>query len=260
MLSMRQQPFWRLLSGQDCFEIRDSALLPSIGGTVTTAKHLRTGADLVHVSCAEDPENYFGICFRTIPEDDTGILHMLEHMVLEGSDKYPIRHGFKEIHKRSIATMLSAFTGGDRTVYHCGSLYQEDYFNLISYLMDAVFHPLLGRDAFLQEGYRLDLAIPGDISSELIHTGVVYNEMKGVEGWPDGQMAREIDRRLYPRGTYGFCAAGCSASIPGSTRERILAAHRRFYQPVNSCLFLFTQQPFGRMADFLGSSEICVHG
>ncbi|MCK5034980.1 MAG: insulinase family protein, partial [Candidatus Sabulitectum sp.] len=183
------------------FQILESKFIASVRSTVTRAIHTESGAELVHVHCEEERENFFAACFKTPPSDHTGVPHIIEHTVLNGSEKYPVKDPFMEMVKSSMATFINAMTYGDRTLYPCGSLNEKDFRNLVSVYMDAVFHPLLKEEFFLQEGYRLDFEEPGNIESPLIHNGVVYNEMKGAYSDPDSYIERELTRFLYPDGS-----------------------------------------------------------
>ncbi len=233
------------------FKICESKYLASLRGTVTRAIHTKTGAELVHISCSDERENFFAACFRTTPEDDKGIPHILEHIVLEGSKKYPMANAFLEVMKTSMATMLGGATWGDRTVYPCGSLNDEDFLNLTDFLMDAVFHPLLKEESFLKEGYRLEFRESGNPDSDLIHTGIVYNEMKGIENSDDGEVFRKTYQCLFPEGSCGKLSGGESRSIPSSTYKEIKDFHEKYYHPANSILFMLTHLPFEEIASFL---------
>lgn len=136
------------------------------------AKHLHIARD--------DPNNVFAVTFRTTPEDSTGVAHILEHLALCGSNRYPVRDPFMKMLSRSLATFMNAFTGCDFTMYPFSTQNIKDYYNLMSVYLDAVFHPCLRYLDFLQEGWRLEHSNIDDPSSPLILKGVVFNEMKGV--------------------------------------------------------------------------------
>lgn len=230
------------------FDIIERRYIPGIRSTVTLAENPSGGAKLVHLLCDEEREHFFGACFRTPPEDDTGLPHIIEHTVLNGSARYPVKDPFMEMVKSSMATYINAATHGDRTVYPCGSLNRTDFLNLISVYMDAVFNPLLKEEFFLQEGYRLEM----DESGSLLHSGVVYNEMKGVYSDPDSCIERDIARTLYPLGTCGRDSGGDPRALTGLTYGRFKAFHEAHYTPDNCCLFTLTGIPFEEMAEFLG--------
>lgn len=233
---------------EHCFHIKNSSFLPSIRSTVTQAVHRPTGALLVHLDCPEERENFFAACFRTPPADDTGVPHIIEHSVLNGSWKYPVKDPFMEMVKSSMATFINAMTYGDRTVYPCGSLNRKDFRNLVSVYMDAVFHPLLKEESFMQEGYRLDYSRE---SGKLVHNGVVYNEMKGAYTDPDSLMEREIARLLYPGGSCGKDSGGDPPAVAGLTWEAFRDYYESHYTPDNCCLFALTSIPFDEFAGFM---------
>jgi Zn-dependent M16 (insulinase) family peptidase len=239
------------MSHNSSFRILRSEDVPSVRSTVTKAVHLKNGAEFIHVHCSEERENFFSICFKTPPPDDSGVPHIIEHTVLSGSEKYPVKDPFMGMVKSSMATFINAMTFGDRTIYPCGSLNEKDFHNLISIYMDAVFHPLLKEDFFLQEGYRMDFEKPGDISSALVHNGVVYNEMKGAYSDPDSYIERELSRLLYPQGSCGKDSGGDPLSIPSLTYSQFSKFHSDHYHPSNCCVFTLTKMPFQEMAEFL---------
>ena len=236
------------------FKIIQSKFIPSVRSTVTRAVHKESGAELVHVCCEEERENFFSACFKTPPTDDTGIPHIIEHTVLNGSDKFPVKDPFMEMVKSSMATFINAMTYGDRTLYPCGSLNEKDFRNLISVYMDAIFHPLLKEESFMQEGYRLDFEEPGNSESPLVHNGVVYNEMKGAYSDPDSYIERELTRHLYPDGSCGRDSGGDPLAIPSLTYERFKKFYTDHYHPSNCCLFTLTKIPFLEMSEFLGKT------
>lgn len=236
------------------FKILESKFIASVRSTVTRAIHTESGAELVHVHCEEERENFFAACFKTPPSDHTGVPHIIEHTVLNGSEKYPVKDPFMEMVKSSMATFINAMTYGDRTIYPCGSLNEKDFRNLVSVYMDAVFHPLLKEEFFLQEGYRLDFEDPGNIEGPLIHNGVVYNEMKGAYSDPDSYIERELTRFLYPDGSCGKDSGGDPLAIPSLTFEQFRKFHTDHYHPSNCCLFTLTKIPFPEMAEFLGKA------
>ncbi len=242
------------MNQESSFKILQSEFIPSVRSTVTRAVHTASGAEFVHVHCEEERENFFAACFKTPPTDDTGVPHIIEHTVLNGSDKYPVKDPFMEMVKSSMATFINAMTYGDRTLYPCGSLNEKDFRNLISIYMDAVFHPLLKEEFFLQEGYRLDFEEPGNIESPLIHNAVVYNEMKGAYSDPDSYIERELARFLYPDGSCGKDSGGDPLAIPSLTYEQFKKFHADHYHPSNCCLFTLTKIPFEEMAAFLGEA------
>jgi presequence protease len=233
------------------FVISERRHLEAIRSTVTIAAHKDLETLMVHLDCPGERENFFAAGFRTPPEDDSGIPHIIEHTVLCGSKKYPVKDPFMEMVKSSMATYINAITYGDRTLYPCGSLNTTDFLNLVSVYMDAVFNPLMTREHFMQEGHRLDFADPGNVNSPLIHSGVVYNEMKGAYSDSDSIIEREISRALFPEGTCGKDSGGDPGSVAKLTHRQIMDFYRGHYHPGNCCLFTLTGIPFDEMASIL---------
>ncbi|MDR2391394.1 MAG: insulinase family protein [Planctomycetota bacterium] len=197
-------------------------------------RHEKSGARLLHLA-ADDPEKLFAVAFRTPPPDDSGLPHIIEHSVLCGSRRYPVKDPFVELLKTSLATFLNAFTYPDRTIYPCASLNSRDFHNLVRVYCDAVFFPLLSEDHFLQEGRHLEFP-PG---GRPFFKGVVYNEMRGVYSSPDSIMDRHIQRILFDSNAYGLDYGGDPGRIPGLTYRQYLDFHKTFYHPSNAWLFSY---------------------
>jgi Zn-dependent M16 (insulinase) family peptidase len=197
--------------------------------------HAKTGAQLLFLS--NDNENkVFGIAFRTPPSDSTGVAHILEHSVLCGSRKYPVKEPFVELLKGSLQTFLNAFTYPDKTCYPVASQNIQDFHNLIEVYLDAVFYPRLTPHIFEQEGWHLELE---NHDKPLSYKGVVFNEMKGAYSSPDSLLAEESIRSLFPDNAYGFDAGGDPKHIPKLTFERFRAFHQRYYHPSNARIYFY---------------------
>ena len=195
-------------------------------------RHDRTGARLL--SLVNDDENkVFGISFRTPPADSTGVAHILEHSVLCGSRKYPVKEPFVELLKGSLQTFLNAFTYPDKTCYPVASQNIKDFYNLIDVYLDAVFHPRLTPEVFGQEGWHYEVDADGTLSIQ----GVVYNEMKGAYASPDGLLSEYSQQSLFPDTTYGLDSGGNPERIPELTFEQFLNFHRRYYHPSNAFIY-----------------------
>ncbi len=220
------------------FTIKSVTPIPDIKAMAYQAVHDKTGAELLHVHC-HDEENMFSVGFRTPPEDSTGVAHILEHCVLAGSEKYPVKDAFNELGKRTLNTFLNAMTWPDRTVYPVCSPVKADYFNLASVYADLVFHPLITKQTFQREGHHLRVAEPDNKDSALEISGVVFNEMKGVYGSPDSFVGRRLNRLLLPDTPYGVDSGGDPAVIPDLTYEQFVAFHKRFYSPSNARFLLY---------------------
>ncbi|HDQ41361.1 MAG TPA: peptidase M16 [Desulfonatronum sp.] len=214
------------------FEPLHVAWIAELHSTAHLFKHRKTGARFL--SLVNDDENkVFGITFRTPPDDSTGIAHILEHSVLCGSRKYPVKEPFVELLKGSLQTFLNAFTYPDKTCYPVASQNLKDFYNLIDVYLDAVFYPRLTSEIFAQEGWHYKVAENGSLSIQ----GVVYNEMKGAYASPDGLLAEYSQQSLFPETAYGLDSGGHPEHIPNLTHDQFLNFHRRYYHPSNAFIF-----------------------
>ena len=226
--------------------IKRIVALEKINSVFYELEHLTTGARHVHVS-REDAENTFSVAFKTVPVDSTGVAHILEHTVLCGSHRFPVRDPFFSMLKRSLSTFMNAFTASDWTMYPFSTQNQKDFFNLMDVYLDAAFFPKLEDLSFKQEGHRLE--IEGDFESgdpdrfHLVYKGVVYNEMKGAMSSPDQVMVRSIQKHLYPSTTYHFNSGGDPAEIPTLTCGQLKKFHRRHYHPSNAFFYTYGNLP-----------------
>ncbi|XP_057963754.1 presequence protease 1, chloroplastic/mitochondrial-like [Malania oleifera] len=200
-------------------------------------KHKRTGAEVMSVS-NDDENKVFGIVLRTPPKDSTGIPHILEHSVLCGSRKYPLKEPFVELLKGSLHTFLNAFTYPDRTCYPVASTNTKDFYNLVDVYLDAVFFPKCVKDfqTFQQEGWHYEL---NDPSEHISYKGVVFNEMKGVYSQPDSILGRTAQQALFPDNTYGVDSGGDPKVIPKLTFEEFKEFHQRYYHPGNARIWFY---------------------
>lgn len=234
---MTQHGF-ELIRTQDVAELKARAHL---------YRHLKTGAELLSIE-VDDENKVFGITFRTPPGDSTGVAHILEHSVLCGSRKYPTKEPFVELLKGSLQTFLNAFTYPDKTCYPVASQNLQDFYNLIDVYLDAVFHPLLTRHTFEQEGWHHELE---RADAPLDYKGVVFNEMKGVYSSPDSLLVEYAQRSLFPDTTYGVDSGGDPERIPDLTYEQIRAFHARYYHPSNARIFFYGDDDPARRLEFL---------
>jgi len=232
------------------FRLIEQVELPELGGVGRRWVHERTGARLLHLDVGDD-EHLFCAAFRTPPPDDTGLPHILEHTVLCGSRKYPVKDPFVELLKSSLATFLNAITWPDRTIYPCASTNARDFMNLISVYCDAVFHPLLKKEHFQQEGYHYALREPCNLDSELTIVGIVFNEMKGAYSTLDGLIERTTESGLFPDTAAGRDSGGWPEAIPSLTYERFVEFHRAHYHPSNAYFFLYTSWDPSPYLEFL---------
>src|SRR5690348_8061126 len=199
--------------------------IPEINATARLFTHDKTGARLL--SLTNDDENKcFGINFRTPPADSTGIAHIMEHSVLCGSRKYPVKDPFVQLMKGSLNTFLNAFTYPDKTCYPVASQNLRDFYNLIDVYLDAVFHPRITRATLEQEGWHYELE---RLDAPLIYKGVVFNEMKGSYSSPDAVLYEWSRRSLFPQSVYGIDSGGDPRHIPDLTYAGFKAFHERYY-------------------------------
>ncbi len=212
------------------------------------ARHYRHdghGTEVLHLWC-EDPNKVFMIFFMTPPEDSTGLPHILEHMVLCGSKRFPLKEPFRELLKGSMYTFLNAFTYPDRTCYPVASKHPTDFLNLIEVYLDAVFNPLLSKESFYQEAWHL---IPGESKLQ----GVVYSEMKGAYSSPEHLLQNLSLRSLYPGYVYGYDSGGDPKEIPSLDHQTLVSFHRRYYTPTNSKILLYGNLDIKQVMELLES-------
>lgn len=205
-------------------------------------RHQVTGAQHFHLA-SDDAHNAFMVAFRTVPSDSTGVAHILEHTVLCGSEKYPVRDPFFMMIRRSLNTFMNAFTSSDWTAYPFASLNQKDYFNLLDIYLDAVFFPNIHPLDFAQEGHRFDFETPGDAQSPLVYKGVVFNEMKGAMSSPTSTLWQAFTTAMFPTVTYHFNSGGEPVDIPNLTHEQLVEFHQRHYHPSNAVFFTYGNIP-----------------
>ncbi len=198
-------------------------------------RHIKTGAELLSL-VNDDGNKVFGITFKTPPPDSTGVAHILEHSVLCGSKKFPVKEPFVELIKGSLQTFLNAFTYPDKTCYPVASQNLKDFYNLIDVYLDAVFSPLLTPLIFQQEAWHYEMENPG---SDIICKGVVFNEMKGAYSSPDSLLAHYSQQSLFPDTTYGLDSGGDPKKIPDLSYKQFKNFHARFYHPSNSKIYFY---------------------
>ena len=184
-------------------------------------------------------EKVFMVAFRTIPEDSTGVAHILEHTALCGSKKYPVRDPFFMMIRRSLNTFMNAFTSSDWTAYPFATLNDKDFKNLLSVYLDSSFFPNLDKLDFFQEGHRLEFKEENNIDSELEIKGVVFNEMKGAMSSISSQLWHGMSKHLYDSSTYKHNSGGDPESIIDLTHEYLVDFHKKHYHPSNATFFTF---------------------
>jgi len=219
------------------YELIKKERLEDIGADGYLYKHIKSGATLAVVH-NEDTNKVFDITFRTPIYNNTGVPHILEHSVLCGSKKYPVKDPFVELVKGSLNTFLNAMTYPDKTSYPVASYNDKDFANLCDVYMDSVFNPNIyeHEEIFLQEGWTYEMT---GKDAPLTINGVVYNEMKGAFSDPDSVVSSEIERNLYPDTTYGYESGGDPDFIPELTYEDFIAFHKKYYHPSNSYIYFY---------------------
>ncbi|WP_320043404.1 insulinase family protein [uncultured Desulfobacter sp.] len=232
------------------YRIKQVSPLPAINAHLIQLVHEKTKAVHIHIA-NEDKENTFGVFFRTVPTDSTGVAHILEHTVLCGSEKYKVRDPFFSMLKRSLSTFMNAFTASDWTMYPFSTQNKKDYFNLMDVYLDAAFFPDIDYLSFKQEGHRLELEPGENGEPELVYKGVVYNEMKGAMSSPAQVMSRALLKGLYPDTTYANNSGGEPADIPKLTYEGLKAFHATYYHPSNSYFYTYGDLPLEESLTFI---------
>ncbi|MCL2415485.1 MAG: insulinase family protein, partial [Defluviitaleaceae bacterium] len=200
-------------------------------------EHNHSGAKIVYLK-SDDENKVFSAAFKTPPEDDTGSPHILEHCVLNGCEKYPIKDPFNELSKGSLYTFLNAMTYPDKTLYPIASCNHADFFNLMDVYLSSVFFPMIyeRKVTFLQEGWHYQLQNRDD---ELEYNGIVYNEMKGANSDPYDLLETCMLKALFPDTFYAYEYGGNPNHIPELTYEQFLDFHKKYYHPQNSLLFFY---------------------
>lgn len=219
----------------DAFELVREQQIPEVNSLARLYRHKKTGAEIL--SLLNDDENkVFGITFKTPPEDSTGVAHILEHSVLCGSRKYPVKKPFVELLKGSLHTFLNAMTFADKTAYPVASQNLQDFYNLVDVYLDAVFFPLITEDTFRQEGWHYELEAS---QAPITYKGVVFNEMKGAYSSASAVLSKVSQLSLYPDSTYGVNSGGDPKAIPDLSYEYFKDFHAKYYHPSNARIVFY---------------------
>lgn len=220
------------------FELIEARDIPEINTKARLFQHVRTGARLL--SLENDDENKsFAITFKTPPDDDTGLPHILEHTVLTGSRKYPTKEPFVELLKTSLQTFLNAMTADDMTLYPVASTNLQDFYNLVDVYLDAVFYPTITPEKLKQEGWHYENETLEDADTPLIYKGVVFNEMKSVMSTPDYVMGHHSQASILPDTPYARNSGGDPRVIPQLTFEQFKQFHETYYHPSNAFITFY---------------------
>lgn len=236
------------------YRLVEQEKIVSANGQGILLEHVKTGAK-VFVLSNDDENKVFNIIFRTPPADDTGLPHVLEHSVLCGSRKYPVKDPFVELAKGSLNTFLNAMTYPDKTMYPVASCNAKDFRNLSDVYLDAVFYPNIYSDGRIlqQEGWHYEL---DDINKDVTLNGVVYNEMKGASSSAEQVLFRQIQAALFPDHPYGKDSGGDPEAIPNLTQEQFETFHSTFYHPSNSYIFLYGDFDVEEQLDWLDTAYL----
>jgi hypothetical protein len=215
--------------------------LEHLEGAYLELEHQRTGARHIHIECSDD-NNGFAVFFPTPPTDSTGVAHILEHVVLAGSQRFPVRDPFFSMTRRSLSTFMNALTGSDWTMYLFSTRNAKDFMNLLQVYLDASFFPRLSEDSFKQEGVRFEFEQADDPKSGLRYKGVVFNEMKGALATPGAAVDRAVGKTLFAGLPYEYVSGGDPRDIPNLTAEKLRNFHARYYHPSNARFYTYGNQ------------------
>ncbi|GAB4184572.1 MAG: insulinase family protein [Simkaniaceae bacterium] len=219
--------------------------------TLIELTHEICGASVMHIA-ADDKENLFCLSFKTLPDSSNGAPHILEHTVLCGSKKFPVKDPFFAMSRRSMNTFMNALTGADFTCYPAASQVKQDFYNLLDVYLDAVFHPKLDIKSFWQEGHRLALKDPENIEdSPLEFQGIVFNEMKGSLSSADSRLWNFLMKQLVPDLPYSHNFGGDPKEIPTLTHRQLKDFHKKYYHPSHCLFFFYGSFPLSGHLEFL---------
>lgn len=253
-----------LVPGTTChdFAVERCETVPELDSDAYVLRHIASGARLLYLAC-DDENKAFAIGFKTPPADSTGVFHILEHSVLCGSAKFPVKEPFVDLIKSSMQTFLNAMTYPDKTIYPVATTNEQDLYNLMDVYLDAVFNPAIYTKPtiFEQEGWHYELDLPEGAESEgsaarlregtLRYNGVVFNEMKGALSDPMSVLDDAVNAALYPDTAYAHESGGDPRAIPALTYEQFLDTHARHYNPSNSYITLYGDLDVDRALAFL---------
>lgn len=237
------------------YEIIKEQKLEDLNSKGYLLRHKKSGAHISVIS-NDDENKVFYIGFRTPPKDSTGVAHIIEHTVLCGSDKFPVKDPFVELVKGSLNTFLNAITYSDKTVYPVASCNDKDFANLMDVYLDAVFHPNIykKKEIFKQEGWHYELE---DQDAPITINGVVYNEMKGAFSSPEGVLDRLVLNSLFPDTPYSNESGGDPERIPELTYENYLEFHKTYYHPSNAFIYLYGNMDIVEKLVWLDKEYLC---
>lgn len=236
------------------YKLLEEKYVEEVASLVKVYEHTKTRAQVLVLS-NDDENKAFGIGFRTIPKDSTGVAHIVEHSVLSGSKKYTTREPFMDLIKSSMQTFLNAMTFSDKTIYPVSSRNEKDFYNLMDVYLDAVFYPRMyeKKEIFLQEGWHYEI---DEETGELKYNGVVYNEMKGVYSDPQNIVSDIMTFNLHENSSYGIDSGGDPAVIPSLTYENFLNFHKKLYHPSNSYVYLYGNLDMDKALNYIDENYL----
>ena len=224
------------------FECLRTVHIPSLNIDMSEYRHKKTGASHFHLA-ADNPENVFLVALRTMPMDSTGVAHILEHTALCGSKRFPVRDPFFLMIRRSLNSFMNAFTSSDWTAYPFASQNRQDFNNLLSVYLDAVFFARLDPLDFAQEGIRVEFSEAENPDSPLVYKGVVFNEMKGAMSSPNSILSDVLNKYVFPTTTYHYNSGGDPETIPDLSYDDLLDFYKKHYHPSNAVFMTFGDIP-----------------
>jgi len=239
------------------FRLKEITQIKEIDSMLYFFEHIKTKADLVFLS-NKDENKVFSIAFKTPVSDNTGVAHILEHSVLNGSKKYPLKEPFVELLKGSLKTFLNAMTYPDKTIYPVASTNDKDFLNLMDVYLDGVLNPRIYENefVFMQEGWHFHLEKPED---DIKLNGVVYNEMKGAYSNPDEILIDTIFETLYSDTTYKYSSGGMPEEITALTYKDFIDFHKMYYHPSNSIIYFYGDLDIVKYLSYLDSNYLSCY-
>lgn len=249
-MSTKPSPLCRVGQTHHSFLVTNIVNIPELQCDLYELIHEPSGAQIMHLA-NEDLNNLFCLSFKTLPKTSNGVAHILEHTVLSGSKKFPVKDPFFSMNRRSLNTFMNALTGADFTCYPAASQIPKDFYHLLEVYLDAVFHPLLNKLSFLQEGHRLEFQDPSNPDTPLEYKGIVYNEMKGALSSPSSRLFETLNAALFPHVTYGCNSGGDPRVIPQLSYEEMKHFHETFYHPSRCLFFFYGNLPLEDHLDFI---------
>jgi len=239
------------------FKLTEKRFVKEVNAECYYFVHEQSGARLLKIAAA-DPNKLFNVAFKTLPENDFGTPHILEHSVLNGSKNFPVKSPFDVLMKGSLITFLNAMTGSDITTYPVASMNTKDYFNLMHVYLDAVYNPFLLTDPRIlrQEGWHYELE---NKAAPLVLKGVVYNEMKGAYSGADAELYYQVSKALFPDNTYGVSSGGHPSEIPKLSFEYFTNFYHKYYQPSNSYIMLYGDADLNQELQFINDNYLSAY-